>query len=380
MKTTKIWIIVLTIVALLALPGSALAAGPEPDLSKIIYGGNYVLEDGETLRDDLWILGGNANLEAGSRVTGNVLLMGGNLQADGQIDGNVNVFEGNIGLSSTTVIQGDVNVLGGSLTRNGARIEGKVNQGWSGPFWNWNFVPGELNIPFLRPVFNPFWDIASLLFRSLLLAALAMLVVLVWPTQAERAAQAVIAQPLIAGVSGLATIFVAVFVIVVLTLTICLIPVSLLGGIFVLCMLVFGWAALGLETGKRIAQMFKAEWAPAISAGLGTFILTLVVMGFDQMSGWWFLLACLGWAVSLLVWSLALGGVLLTRFGTQAYPGTLPTHPAPPAPPPAIPPVLQEAPTPTEPVEPQATPITAAPDVGEGEAKPRRTRKKKPTE
>ena len=57
------------------------------------------------------------------------------------------------------------------------------------------------------------------------------------------------------------------------------------------------------------------EWAPAISAGVGTFILFFVFGGFSE------LIPCIGWIPQTLVGIWGLGAVLMTRFGTQDYVG-----------------------------------------------------------
>jgi hypothetical protein len=75
-----------------------------------------------------------------------------------------------------------------------------------------------------------------------------------------------------------------------------------------------GWVALGYEVGSRIAEAVNMVWAPAISAGVGTFILIFVLGGFSK------LIPCIGWLPQTLVGLWGLGAVLLTRFGTQDYP------------------------------------------------------------
>jgi hypothetical protein len=50
------------------------------------------------------------------------------------------------------------------------------------------------------------------------------------------------------------------------------------------------------------------------AAGLGTLTLTLVVIGLNAF----FCLAPLGWLIIIVLGSLGLGAVVLTRFGTMA--------------------------------------------------------------
>lgn len=89
--------------------------------------------------------------------------------------------------------------------------------------------------------------------------------------------------------------------------------------------MLFGWIAIGLELGKRIAVLFKADWAPAVNAGVGTFLLTILTSLFGAI-------ACVGWVIPTLVILLAAGGVVMTVFGTKAldnYPSA--RRPEPPS-------------------------------------------------
>ena len=131
-------------------------------------------------------------------------------------------------------------------------------------------------------------------------------------------------------------------------ITICLIPVAFILAVVVALAWAFGMIALGLEVGKRLTQAFKWDWAPAASAGLGTFILMLVVGGVDA------LLPCVGWVVPVLVGMVGFGAVLITRAGTQTYPQEVPYETIaveeelpPPSPPEELPEVADES-SPTE--------------------------------
>jgi uncharacterized membrane protein len=103
----------------------------------------------------------------------------------------------------------------------------------------------------------------------------------------------------------------------VLAITICLSPVSLIGGLVLGAAMIFGWVALGLEVGRRLALAFKREWQPATQAGLGTLLLSFVVYAVA-------IIPCLGFVFSMVLWAIGLGAVILTRFGGQESPAALP--------------------------------------------------------
>ncbi len=307
----------LVVVALLAFPTAASAAGW--DDGKIVIGGDYTLKSGDVLRGDLIVIGGTATLEAGSEVTGTVGLIGSQVDASGAIDGDLASIGGSIRLGPSAVVHGDLVSLGSDVNRDPASVvEGQVTTGPAeGPF--------DLTVPGIDiPRFpNAFVNLSPLswtlnfgwyFLRAFLLAALAVLVVMFWPLRAGRVAQTVVAQPLASGGLGLLSFIVALPVIVVLVLTICLSPLAVLGGLLLVVAYVFGWIAIGLEVGQRLAAAFRQDWTLAVSAGVGTLVLTLVVYGIN-------FIPCIGVVAPAVTYCLGLGAVVLTRFGGQEYLG-----------------------------------------------------------
>jgi hypothetical protein len=297
----------------LALPVTAFAKGL-PD-GKVVFGGSYTLESGKTLNGDLVIFGGVATLEPGSSVNGNVALLGGNLEAGGSISGDIVGFGGLVELSDTAVVKGDVLTVGALLERaEGARIQGEVNNAINGPL-SMTF-PGGVKMPRFEVSFSPILDIIWFLFRVFIWSAIAVLVVMFLPQQAERIGETIIKQPVVAGGLGLLTIVILPFILVAMVITILLIPLAMLVVLASGLIWVLGILAVGLEVGKRTALMLKRDWPLAVSAGLGTFVLVLVMNGVRQV------IPCIGWILPAVVILVGIGGVLLTRFGTQDYPLT----------------------------------------------------------
>ena len=356
MKTylTKFSIIALLCLLFLLIPGRALAAGPDNILTdQFVFGDNYTLESGETLNGNLIVFGGNATLEQDSFVNGFILLFGGNLEVNGTVDGSITLFGGNVMLGPTAVVEGDINTLGGSIDQDpNAVVEGQVNRNQEGPFWiipfsGWSGLPQDWNIPGLNTNwyvgYNPFVQFLWAIARTFLWAVFAMVVVMLLTKPTERVAGAVVKQPLASGGLGCLTSIVVVSVIIVFAITICLIPVSLLLALALIIVWAFGVIAIGLELGKRIATIFKGDWHPALAAGVGTFILVLVIYGLDAV------IPCIGWVPQLIVGIVGIGAVLLTRFGRQPYPAEVET-------PQALPPAIE-----TE----VATPVADLPETAE---------------
>jgi hypothetical protein len=305
---------------------------------RLVLGDNYTLKEGETLDGNLIVLGGNANLETGSRVEKDVVILGGNLMVQGAIGGDVNVIGGLVTLGGGAVVEGDVNSFSGQLIQDeGATVEGDVNTDLTLPFLFSaparitipNFDGGLTlpNLPFrttnrvdmgLGLAGGVLWWLG----RSFIWAILALLVGLFIPHNAERTAAAATGKTVVAGGLGCLTLLIVPVFLGLLFITICGIPFSLLG----LFLLVAAWAlgiiALGLETGKRLADLIKQDWALPVSAMVGTFLLTLLVNGVGAI------VPCIGWVVPALVGMVGLGAALVTRYGALTLPDLEPATPA----------------------------------------------------
>lgn len=310
-------LIAVTLVIMIGLvfPTQALAAGL-PD-GKVVFGDDFVLESGETLDGDLMVLGGNVTLEEDSQVNGNVSVLGGNIYCDGKVQGDLAVLGGNVSLQSHAVIYGDVLDFGGDLSIDPeAVVKGEQVSGRAiGIPWDFHF---NLDRPFVKPFrsftyfASPFIKLLWLGFRTFMMAALAVLVVMLWPKPARRVAEAVVEQPWIAGGVGLLTLIVAPPLCIFFAITIILLPVSIIEVLALAAAVVFGWIAIGLEIGDRLAEMFKWDLHPAAAAGFGALVLGLVAGGIGFID-------CIGWIVPFLVIILGIGGVILTLFGSRPY-------------------------------------------------------------
>ena len=295
----------LELLVVLAMPAVALADDGSAD-GHFVFGGNYVLRAGESLRGDLVILGGNARLEAGSTVNGNIVTMGGSVDVAGQVSGDVTILGGSVDLKATAVVSGQVMSIGGSVQRDpGAQVQGDVVEGDQVVPWSWhgpmmtrntdNWMPDALG-----------WILGSIL-AVLGIMALALLATLLLPTQTEQVVRVISDEPVLSLAAGLLTIIILPILLVILVIT-CIGPV-LLGLAFAVAML-FGWIAVGLTLGRAILKAFKVQEVNALVAVLiGVVILTLLSR-----------VPCIGWLLGLLAASLGLGAVILTRFGTSTYP------------------------------------------------------------
>jgi hypothetical protein len=317
--------ILLVFLASLALPGTAYAsssaASSEPSQNQavlpdqFVLGDTYTLRSGDTLAGDLVILGGSVTLEDGSVVDGSVILIGGSLSISGQVKKDLVAFGGSPIIESTGRIGGDAFTIGCSLSGDPERVAGDIVTEGSGVFHIKTFderfpTVGVAKVPFL-------WNLLGLFFSVFFMTTLAIGIVLFLPKQTERTGQMLIHQPVASGGMGCLTMLVAPIILIALAITIILSPISLLGVGLLVALTIFGWVAMGLELGNRLAQALHQEWHPAAAAGIGTFCLTLTALGLSKV------VILVGWMIPFLVSMVALGAVIMVFFGAR-QPSTAP--------------------------------------------------------
>lgn len=365
-KTSYLLLLALILALALSLgPATVHAQGPGPG-DKIIFGGSFILQNGHSLDGDLVVLGGTAHIEENASVNGDVAVIGGTATIDGFVAGDAVALGGVLHLGPHAIIEGDASAIGGIIEREpGAEVQGNIVEtqerergriqitpepGFQ--FWNQSFqweTPAPRPISWLKRAFLQ--GMAAIAWTAIL-AGLGIFLILLAPKPTERVAQTIKANPLLAFAVGFGASLLAGIVALLLGLTICLLPLSLAIGLAMLTALLFGWLALGWLLGRELMKGLNTENdSPIWEVVVGVAILTLM----------WKLptiFPCVGGIASFLVMfvagNIAIGSVMLTRFGTRSYPPTANKRPSiPPAPESILPErseIPQEPPeTPSEP-------------------------------
>ncbi|HZU86721.1 MAG TPA: hypothetical protein VFF78_04530, partial [Anaerolineaceae bacterium] len=312
-KNLSRYLLILIILALGVMTLSACSSSGDDD-TQVIFGGSYNLPQGKTLRGSLVLFGGNARLEPESTVMGDVVIIGGTLSAAGTVKGDVTSVGGTLNIESSAILEQDLNTMGGSLANLGT-VRGTVYE--SSDQFSVEFVR-NMNLPMVSP--DPATQAMWILLRSLILAGLALLVILLLPHPTDRVAQSISRSPLVSGGAGCLTLLFYPAALIVLAITIILIPITFLGLLLLGVVMLFGWIGLGLAVGKALANAFHLELPAAISGGLGTLLISLVVdFAMFGLGFYWILVCCAGIPFLMVVFSIAVGGVLLSQFGTKVY-------------------------------------------------------------
>jgi hypothetical protein len=286
---------------------------------------------------------------------------------------NLAVIGGDTRLGSTARVEGDVASVGGRLkVDEEAYVRGEIVE-------TTEFDFGQISQPFFKGVppsrpefdqgarFEPFdlafrimAGFAQGLVLALVIAGIGLLVVLFLPTHTQTVAQTIRqVAPASFGV-GLLTLIVGITAMILLFITCCLIPIGLLVALALVLATLYGWIVVGYLLGGRTLraiQKDRGEPSPTVSALVGVFLVTLIQQGLMALSN----IPCLGfffWLMGAALWlvvaSIGLGAVVLTRFGTQPYTGAVVltrfgTQPYTGAsrtgtPPPTLPPTAEEEP------------------------------------
>src|SRR5215211_3491690 len=340
-KTFKIFAL-FTLLALLLLPTrSVYAQGPDPESGgQVIFGRDFTLESGETFEGDLVVFGGNVTIEEDASLNGNLVVIGGTIKSNGETKGDVVAVGGQIDLDEAARVTGDVVTVGGQLQQaEGAEIEGEVVNNIAPDIVlptgripptapNTPSVP-EIQRPNINIDFNPFGEFMRVFGSALLVSFLGILGTLFFRDRLDRVSQAVISQPLMTSSIGL----LSVVVIILTAITIILLPVAFLGLIALAFAWLFGVVSIGQEIGDRLAKALQQDWQPVITTGLGTFVLVFIVASIQSLNHLLPFMACVTWILPALVGLLAIGAVVITRFGSRSAQVPTLTVYTPPTPP-----------------------------------------------
>jgi hypothetical protein len=330
----------LLLLAVLILPTNSVhAQGPGPGNGRVIFGSNITVTSDAPFEGDLVLFGGNVTVEKGAELNGDLVVIGGNIIGEGFLNGEVVVVGGQIKLEESAIVSGNVVLVGGQIQRaDGAKIKGEV----------FNNVAPQIDIPGGRvpPVvpespgvpgvtfpdmasvqFNPLLEFARIFGTSLLMAFLGMLAVLFFQQRLDKVSQAMVTQPVMTVGVGMLSIV----ALVMSAVTLILLPVALLGLIPLGFAWLFGVIAIGREVGERLSQALRREWAPVLTTGLGTFILVFVVDSVQALDNIFWLVGCFTWVLPVFIGLLAIGAVVITRFGAQTVQGPMRSVYTPPA-------------------------------------------------
>ncbi len=293
--------------------GSVLFTGAvfQPGADGILFRKSFTVAARQTYSGNLIAVESSITIEQGSTFEGNIILIGGSLESAGKINGDIAALDASVHLSPTAAVSGDIASLGTAPALDpGVQLTGSVRhlEGFS---WPLSLTEGKTPDQGTGAV-DLWYKFSIILFRMFLLSAVAILIVLFLPAPVEQVARTILVKPAVSFLIGLLTMMGALALFLLLALTVCLSPIGILGSIVVLVAALLGWVAMGLEIGRPVCAMLGAKAHPAVMAGIGTAILTLVASAIGYIP-------FAGQILALLLMAFGLGAVVLTRFGGPNY-------------------------------------------------------------
>lgn len=305
------------------LPGVKVSGSKE---DRISVGRSIRLEAGESARDVVCV---GCSIEIAGEARGDAVAVGGSVdvESSGQVGGNTVSVGGSTDIAAGAVVEGDAVAVGGTVeVAAGGEVRGQRSSvGWGG----WGLGGGHdgwFPFGFASNASSLVWAI----FRTVFLALLVWLVLLVARPAVAVAERRVVAEPWKAVFAGLLTqlLFLPVLVLVTVILAVSiigipllvLVPVALVA--LVIAALV-GFASVAATAGRALERRYGSHLAsPFLVALLGvTAIQALSILG--RLIGlpggafglFGFVLMAAGFCVKYVAWTLGLGAMTLVALG-----------------------------------------------------------------
>ncbi|NOZ07044.1 MAG: hypothetical protein GXP41_11955 [Chloroflexi bacterium] len=316
----KKWTILLVLFLLATMTITPVSAQGGGDNGQVVFGGTYTLRAGETLPGDLAVFGGQATIEEGAVVAGDVVAFGGQLEIAGHVQGDLAAFGGTVHLARSAKVDGDLAGFGQVTQEPGAQVQGKKVEGFQFKFGLPDSIVSPQKIPFsvTGRGLEPGTTLLALMIRVirtlltiLAVTAIGALAVVLLPKQTRQVsetAQQSLAPTFGVGCLGLVVLALASTVLAITIIGLLAIPFLWMAAAVVI---LFGWIAMGLLVGERVLQALHFTGVtPIVSAIIGVFVISLLAAA----------PSCIGPLFTVLVASLGLGAVILSRLGTRPYP------------------------------------------------------------
>jgi hypothetical protein len=309
---TKRFLVLLCLIVLTACISTP-AQTTEPEFrttfpSQFIAGDTYILKSNEKIDGNIVGIGTTLIIEEDALVMGDISLIGSNLEVSGRVAGDLNLLAGSSYIKDTAIITGDINQIFQTINISPyALVTGEINT-YTFP----SAAGGDVGtkvislLEWLHP--GRIIALQGALVLALVLLSLIGIYLLKVPT--TRIASAIKTNLPAAWGAGLLTIITIPVVAVILIITICLSPVGILLIITCLVCSLWGWVALSIIVGSRVIEWLKLDWPIEPTTIFGAFILGLIssVLSF---------IPCIGFFINLIITAIGIGGVLLSRFGTN---------------------------------------------------------------
>ncbi|WP_232700720.1 polymer-forming cytoskeletal protein [Halobacterium wangiae] len=269
------------------------ASGATVEEMDVTFDGDHAVE---SIDDVLVVAGGTTTVPADAALSGDVYVTGGTVQIDGPVDGDVTLLAGNLSVGEGATVTGSVETIAGDPAIAESASVGRVS----------TFGPPA-------PADSPARQVATFLVQFLLLGAVGWWLARRHPALLENVGHSVTDHPLVSGVIGSLAGTTLLVLFVYMAFTLVLLPVSILGLLAELLVVLYSQVVLGYLVGRRLPV---ADAGRATVVGVGAFLLAMELLGYVPV---------LGAVVQFALVVVGLGAVLNSYFGLQRFePVTIP--------------------------------------------------------
>jgi hypothetical protein len=287
--------------------------------NQLLTGQTFRLKSGDMIEGQIVAIGSNITLERGSMVSGDITLIGSALDIFGIIKGNINVFAGSAHLEKDAIVQGDINqFFNKTVIDQNAIITGKITS------FSYSGLPtAQLSnlATGIAALFQPGRWVFIQLIRTMFIALLALVAVVLFKKPILRVTKEIQSQPVISWGVGIFIFLAVSLVSLILIITICLSPVGLLFLLALMISYIYGWCALGLVIGQLLQRWLQTKWSEELQAFVGALTLGSFIALIS-------LIPCISLILDFMIGCIGLGAVIATQFGIR----TPVSNPAPTAP------------------------------------------------
>jgi hypothetical protein len=295
----RTWLLLLMLIVLV-LSG---CAGEEAEGAALtfIWGGTYDYDAGTTVPGDVLMIDGRLQLAEGTQVDGSLFMLGGTLESEGALGGDAVILGGEAWFGQEARIDGNLDFATGiPVAVAPGVVQGRQTERIAGIGPDALSPEDETGLD----------DFLRALFSAVLLGLAAAWLAGRRQALLPRVAQAAIQHPLVGGAVGLLAAAVTPALLVLMAFTVVLLPVTTLGIVLMLLVSSYAQVALGWALGQQFRRWW--DWTERRATFAGVVAL---------LTGLWLLrlIPIVGDALFLVILVVAIGAVLLTRFGTTTY-------------------------------------------------------------
>lgn len=276
---------------------------------QLLAGDIYILKNNEIIDGDIAGVGTTLSIEKGATVRGNISLVGSNLEVAGKVDGDINVFAGTSFIKNSAVITGSINQIFHQINIDpDASVSGEINT---------YQLPAQQNIRdgsgFTRLIdwLKPSSIIIFHIVRNVTFVLFTFLIISILKTRTLRAVSSLQKNMIAAWGAGMITMIALPIISFVFLITICLSPFAVILIITFLLCLLWAWVLIALLAGQMLERWLRQDWKEELSSVIGSVLIGLITSLIS-------IIPCIGFLINILIASAGLGGILISRFGTQA--------------------------------------------------------------